>query len=187
MGKITRRPRKKKKNGKDALIPDDVKPGPEPGPGTDLAFPHPYLIERIEDEQEFDRHMDGVRESLAPEGYLEETLTDRLALLIWELDRVSRVKTALANHRVARVAQRLSIADAYLSDGDEDSEPDPRLVLAHQLTRITPAREDLEILIRYESRLHNQMLQTLDAVETLQARRRGERVSHARVSVHGGG
>jgi hypothetical protein len=54
-----------------------------------ISSPAPVVpgIERAEDWEE---HRDGVLESLSPEGYLETVLAERVALLCWRLNRVTR-------------------------------------------------------------------------------------------------
>jgi hypothetical protein len=57
-----------------------------------IRSPAPVVpgIERAEDWEE---HRDGVLESLSPEGHLETVLTERVALLCWRLNRVTRYET----------------------------------------------------------------------------------------------
>jgi hypothetical protein len=57
-----------------------------------IRSPAPVVlgIERAEDWEE---HRDGVLESLSPEGHLETVLAERVALLCWRLNRVTRYET----------------------------------------------------------------------------------------------
>jgi len=57
-----------------------------------IRSPNPVVpgIERVEDWEE---HRAGILESLSPEGHLEEVLAERVALLSWRLNRVTRYET----------------------------------------------------------------------------------------------
>jgi hypothetical protein len=57
-----------------------------------IRSPAPVVpgIERVEDWEE---HREGVLESLSPEGHLEGVLAERVALLSWRLNRVTRYET----------------------------------------------------------------------------------------------
>jgi hypothetical protein len=57
-----------------------------------IRSPAPVVpgIERTED---WEAHRDGVLESLSPEGHLELVLAERVALLSWRLNRVTRFET----------------------------------------------------------------------------------------------
>ena len=57
-----------------------------------IRSPAPVVpgIERAEDWEE---HRDGVLESLSPEGHLETVPAERVALLCWRLNRVTRYET----------------------------------------------------------------------------------------------
>jgi hypothetical protein len=57
-----------------------------------IRSPAPVVpgIERVEDWEE---HREGILESLSPEGHLEGVLAERVALLSWRLNRVTRYET----------------------------------------------------------------------------------------------
>jgi hypothetical protein len=57
-----------------------------------LRSPAPVVPE-LEKHEEWEEHRDGILESLQPEGHLELTLTERVALLSWRLHRVTRFET----------------------------------------------------------------------------------------------
>ncbi len=44
----------------------------------------------IEDPADWDAHLQGVIESLAPEGYLETMIAHRIASLLWRMARIVR-------------------------------------------------------------------------------------------------
>jgi hypothetical protein len=57
-----------------------------------LRSPAP-VVPSIERREDWEQHRDGVLESLQPEGHLEMVLAERVALLSWRLNRVTRYET----------------------------------------------------------------------------------------------
>jgi hypothetical protein len=57
-----------------------------------IRSPSP-VIPGIERKEDWEEHRDGVLESLQPEGHLELVLAERVALLSWRLNRVTRYET----------------------------------------------------------------------------------------------
>jgi hypothetical protein len=51
------------------------------------------VIPGVEKKEDWEKHRDGVLESLSPEGHLELVLAERVALLSWRLNRVTRFET----------------------------------------------------------------------------------------------
>jgi hypothetical protein len=51
------------------------------------------VVPGIESKEDWEEHRDGVLESLSPEGHLETVLAERVALLSWRLNRVTRYET----------------------------------------------------------------------------------------------
>jgi len=56
-----------------------------------------------ENEGAFRRHVASVREALAPVGYLETVLSERVAVLSWRLQRVTRFETGALENELASV------------------------------------------------------------------------------------
>ncbi|OGO52031.1 MAG: hypothetical protein A2148_05285 [Chloroflexi bacterium RBG_16_68_14] len=140
----------------------------------------------MEQESDWRRHRDGIVASLTPEGQLEEALANRVALLLWRLDRVTRYEVAVTDRHVAGARSDLAIADAYAQGTMAEGklpEVAPERVALTQITRIIPPENDLNIIMRYETHLHRQCLQTLHEIEALQARRRGEHTHLARLDI----
>jgi hypothetical protein len=66
-------------------------------------------------------------------------------------------------------------------------QPDKELWLRrYRAGWLIPGGEALERVMRYEARLHRQLLQTMHELEALQARRQGRAAALARVDVSGG-
>jgi hypothetical protein len=59
------------------------------------------ILSGLESRKAWERHRNGVLESMAPVGYLEELLTIRLAVVSWKMWRVSRFETEVAGAAVA--------------------------------------------------------------------------------------
>ena len=104
-------------------------------------------------------HREGVVEGLAPEGYLEETLADRAATLLWRLARLARYETSLLEQSIRAVEE--VTAGAKAADLEE-------LRTLYAL----PGEKDLARIVRYEAHLNRQLQSTLRELETLQDRRR---------------
>src|ERR671921_245563 len=51
------------------------------------------VVPGVEKKEDWEEHRDGVLESLQPEGHLEFVLAERVALLSWRLNRVTRFET----------------------------------------------------------------------------------------------
>jgi hypothetical protein len=54
---------------------------------------HAPVVPGVEKTEDWENHRDGILRSLQPEGYLEEILAERVALLPWRLNRVTRYET----------------------------------------------------------------------------------------------
>ncbi|MGB2693842.1 MAG: hypothetical protein WBD55_01495 [Dehalococcoidia bacterium] len=148
-----------------------------------IMSPNPFIIEGLETIDAWERHRDGIVESLAPEGALEQELAERIALLLWRLRRATRYETAVINHQVQGTSDDLLIADSYMAGATDLPDPDPRRVAAHQQKRVIPYGTHLDKIMRYETTVHRLFLQTLHELEALQSRRRGERPHLARLDI----
>jgi hypothetical protein len=51
------------------------------------------VVPGVEKAEDWEKHRDGILESLSPEGHLELVLAERVALLSWRLNRVTRFET----------------------------------------------------------------------------------------------
>jgi hypothetical protein len=66
------------------------------------------VVPGIERPEDWEEHREGVLESLSPEGHLELTLAERVALLSWLLHRVIRFET----EAIALFQERVEDAEA---------------------------------------------------------------------------
>jgi hypothetical protein len=86
-------------------------------------------VERVEDWQ---AHRDGIMRGLVPVGLLETRLAERVALLLWRLDRVARYEAAVTTAALDRAGEK-----PHFSSYTEASEPESYAV------RLTKAPEEL--------------------------------------------
>ena len=114
-------------------------------------------------------HREGIIESVKPSGHLEATLTERIALLLWRLQRVARYET----EAIAREREGLNDPIRSMMTALEDR---PELPLPWF---------ELDEVIRHEAHLNRQLNQTLHELEAPQTRRHGGVAPLARVDVQG--
>jgi hypothetical protein len=114
------------------------------------------VIPGIESLGEWRVHREGVIVSLAPVESLEVKLAERVALLLWRLNRVIAYEQA----EYARANER------------------------HEGFRL-PAGNELDKIMKYEAHLSRQLFQAKHELEVLQKQRRGEATPLARLAVSG--
>ena len=124
---------------------------------------HGLLAERVmvvEDGelQDFIELHEHLLEELDPVGRLEEGLVDRIASLMWRLDRAAHIERGLL----------------MVGRGPDELPPAARLALA--VRRDSLDAQALERVGRYEGRLERSLFRCLHELERLQARRVGEPV-----------
>jgi hypothetical protein len=145
------------------------------------------VLHGMESESEWRAHRDGIVASLAPEGQLEQALAERVALLLWRLNRVVRYEIAVTDASIARARSDMAVADAYAQGTITEGvlpEPSWESVALAKLIRIIPDEGELNLIMRYESHLHRQCIQTLHEIEALQARRHGEQTRLVRLDIN---
>ena len=137
---------------------------------------------------DWQRHLDGIMESLEPQNYLEEQFAGLIALGLWRRWRIERYEVEVTAAHMASAEEDLQIAQAYaertLSKGVLPEISADRIE-ATRRRRILPPDPELEKIMRYKGSEHRQLLQTMHEFEALQARRKGERSPLARVDFSG--
>jgi hypothetical protein len=143
------------------------------------------VIDGVEDRRDWERHRQGIIDSLAPEGYLETHLAERVASLLWRLGRVVRYETEMLSTGLDYDYEAETIA--IISGTDIPSEViaqhSPRKTRQFIAARLIPGALTGPPTQRYEAHLHRQWLQTQHELEAMQARRRGESTPLARLDV----
>ncbi len=153
-----------------------------------ITSPSP-VIEGMESDEDWQRHLDGIIESLSPEGDLEGALAGRVANLLWRLHRVTRYETAETLRMVGIVQGRADEVADYVADHPDQEdihEIDPADTYRKQELQLLLDDRYLDRVMRYEAHLHRQCLQALHELEALQARRRGEQTHLARLDISAG-
>lgn len=163
--------------------------------------------ERTEDWQ---RHLRGIVDSLKPENHLQYKLAERVALLSWRLDRVTRYECDVVDVWQEQVDEdiedeiRREGAEAFGRANDSLSalgftassrrptdtlvDADARAVVLRSRfsrDRMLPSSEVLERITRYETHLAKQFYQALHELEAMQKRSEGKDMPLARLDVIG--
>ncbi len=147
------------------------------------------VIPGMENEAAWKRHRDGIVASIEPVGGLEECLAQRVASLLWRLNRVLRYEVAATMHSVEGTAGEMATAEIHRAainpPGEDIVEPGPEVFEEQMELRMLPSDRYLERITKHERHFHRQYIQTLHEIEALQARRRGHPVNLARVDFSG--
>ncbi len=145
------------------------------------------VIPGMEDEAEWIGHRDRIVASLTPEGYLEEMLAERVASILWRLNRVTRHEVIATMKHIERAVWDLAVGANYLADPlpkGEIHEPELHEVREEQSNRVLPPKSDIELTMRFEVHFQRQWVQTLHELQVLQAQRRGEQSHLIRFDVN---
>ncbi len=133
------------------------------------------VIPLVEREEDWRRLRDGVFEYFRVEGAMEEALADRIAGIIWRLYRVVRFESESINRYLHDVPKDWRLSE-QLSRREPPREPTQEMVEkmdAILMARLLPGEETLEKRMRYETRLHRFLLQSVHQLVLLKGMRRG--------------
>ena len=155
------------------------------------------VVPGVERHEDWIAHRDGIIESLAPEGYLEQDLAGQIAFLRWRLRRITRHETAVITQSVSSVELDRGIADRYYYgeerflanlEGDAHDIPVPteEEFAIQRERRMIPDLGTINNIMRYEASLHRLWLQTYHELEAIQSRRLGQPVGLHRLDVTSG-
>jgi hypothetical protein len=132
-------------------------------------FAQTPVLPLVEDEGEWLALRQDVIDWFGLEGAFQETLGERVAMLLWRLKRVARMETEDIRHYQADVPEdwvsSMHLAGLPIPDRKtkEQVEEMRRMVMA----RLLPGEETMDKILRYESRLNRYMLQTLYMIMVL--------------------
>ncbi len=145
------------------------------------------VLPAVESEQEWAQHHEETFASLQPESYMEEVICERIALIVWRFKRLVRYEREQVRNRQSRIKTDLAIV--AMTEGRKLApEPEKRDLetIDHWLMdRLVPEEKEIALIMRWEGRLHRQLLQLLHEIEAMKARRRGESTPLARLDVLG--
>jgi hypothetical protein len=120
------------------------------------------VIPGVEKQVDWENHRDGILESLQPEGHLELVLAERVALLSWRLNRVTRYET-----EVSALYQERAQEDLAKKRGspfsDVSGPASPEVVRSN----LKSARGHLKLLKRFARTQDDEPLSALDAANIL--------------------
>ena len=172
---------------------------PKRGPKTDRgkaavrlnAVSHAVLsqtpvIPDVETEDDWQAHRSRMFDDLAPHGALEEALVERIALTLWQHQRLVRFQRAAVIRGTFSSLEAMSLAALYgerrggipAEESVSDEQVEQRL-----LECLIPRDEDLAKIMRYEAHLNRQLYQAMHELEALQTRRKGGHAPLARLDV----
>jgi hypothetical protein len=103
-----------------------------------LRSPAP-VVPGVEKAEDWEEHRDGVLESLSPEGHLELVLAERVALLSWRLNRVTRYETETITLSQQKIEDDLSNRrrfDSYLLGPNHPEDVRSALQDARRIQRV---------------------------------------------------
>jgi hypothetical protein len=115
-------------------------------------------------------------------------LAERIAINLWKMRRIDHFQAIITAEymgqahndiRTAKAFAQNTLAKGIFPDVDEDE------ILLRKATRVLPARDDLDKIMRYEAHLHRQCIQTLHELEAIQIRRQGGTSPLARLDIIG--
>jgi hypothetical protein len=142
----------------------------------------------IENPAEWDEHLQGVLESLAPEGYLETAIAHRVATLLWRIARVVRYETEMVSigldYDPDHEAYEILRGKIINRKTGEIQMPDRDRRL-HIAARLIPGEMTGPMIMRYEAHLHREWLQSQHELESMQVRRQGGTSVLTRVDITG--
>lgn len=133
------------------------------------------VIPLVEKEEDWQRLREGVFEYFRVEGAMEEALADRIAGIIWRLYRVVRFESESINRYLHDVPKDWRLSER-LSGRKTRREPTQEMVEkmdAMLMARLLPGEETLEKVMRYETRLHRFLLQSVHQLVLLKGMRKG--------------
>jgi hypothetical protein len=107
------------------------------------AFSTLPVIPGVERPEDWQAHRDGILQSLAPVGALETRLAERVALLLWRLDRVARYETAVTTIALDEAGEEPHQPDAVVAALKADR--DPIKVAENELVRDRGYLSDLGV------------------------------------------
>lgn len=180
-GRSIAKPGPKTENGKRASSRNAHKHGLR----TESIDP---VIIGIESAGEWKAHLDGMVESLEPEGYHETEMAVRIAEILWRLRRVTKYEAehlrVVINGLPDEMAAMARYAEKVLGTPKEEFIT-PERVDMQVGNRLVPSPDVVAKIARFEAHLHRMYIQTLHELEALQARRNGERVPLTRLDISG--
>lgn len=129
------------------------------------------VIPFFEDEDDWLAFRDSIFEELTPAGGLQQALADRIAALQWRIMRVLRFEREVITESLLDVRRDMDAAYPSSTDTTPGAPPPDLREHMHRwaMYRLLPSDDHLNKIMRYETRLHRHLLQTLNQYDALRA------------------
>ena len=131
------------------------------------------VLPLVEREEDWVTLRDGTREYFQVEGIVEEGLADQIAMVMWRRFRLVRFETESISRYLEEVPEdyeRMRAAAKLPREGQAKAIEEMDRMLS---ARLLPGSETVEKIMRYETRLHRFLLQSINQLLVLQALRMG--------------
>ena len=142
------------------------------------------VIPGIECVHDWEAHRDGLMAAIDPQDAVEQALAERVAALFWRLNRLIRYEVGVTSRGSGTTRERYAEAQATAeAEGYLPIDITPDVVGRELAEETLPSYAELDKIMRFESHLHRQCLQTLHEIEALQSRRLGKPVTLTRLDI----
>lgn len=128
----------------------------------------------VEKQEEWDAFRDSIFESIQPEGGLEGALTDRVAGLLWRLARAVRAEVEATVNAQSQIGANIGMIYEMQQKPVPDLPDEEFKTLADQqlMATLLPDEKTVGLIMRYETRAHRHLLQTLHQLALIKGFRR---------------
>lgn len=131
------------------------------------------VIPLLEHEEDWDTHRESIISAIDPENGLVMALAERCAALLWRLNRLTRYeRESIARSQSTRAISGDLALGARLAGDTLPAGPSQEIIDRMDdmlLARLIPDGATIEKIMRYETRLHRHLLQTLHQIQALRA------------------
>ena len=142
------------------------------------------VLPEFEDTRAWEAHCNAMFESLEPVGHLEHLLAERIAIIFWKQRRLEFHHTAMLIKTGETIISTIASTPERMKHFFRKGSGPFKLEAADRLL-LMPSAWDLPYIIKYESHVHRQLLQTMHELEAIQVRRKGGHSNLARIDFTG--
>ncbi len=124
------------------------------------------VIPWFENEDDWLAFRDTIFDEINPQGGLQRALADRSAAILWRIMRILRYEREVITASLVDLRKDMEVA----ASGAEPLTPDLKDMMDRRaMYRLLPGEDHLNKIMRYETRLHRHLLQTLHQIQSLRA------------------
>ncbi|HEV8574493.1 MAG TPA: hypothetical protein VGR43_07260 [Dehalococcoidia bacterium] len=146
------------------------------------------VVRQVESIEDWEQLVEQLIADKQPEGFLETEFVMRAAGYIWRLRRIGPYEAEKINVSVTQMPEEygeIARFGAKVTGRPIEDSITPEKVQMQTGIRMLPDPETRNNIMRYEAHLHRLLNQTLHELEAMQARRKGEHTTLARIDVSG--